>query len=146
MFRADIINTLIKKINAKKYLEIGVSNGINFASIKCDYKIGVDPDLESPATVHLTSDSFFETNQDKFDVIFIDGLHHSDQVYRDIINSLTVLNDGGYIVCHDMSPWNENVQLIPFDSAIHTYWTGDCWKAFVKLRRERRDLSMACVS
>lgn len=145
MFRADIINTLIKKINAKKYLEIGVSNGINFASIKCDYKVGVDPDLGSPATVHLTSDSFFETNQDKFDVIFIDGLHHSDQVYRDIINSLNVLNGGGYIVCHDMSPWNENVQLIPLDPAIHTYWTGDCWKAFVQLRRERRDLSMYVV-
>ena len=63
MFRADIINTLIKKINAKKYLEIGVSNGINFASIECAYKVGVDPELESPATVHLTSDSFFEKNQ-----------------------------------------------------------------------------------
>ncbi|NBU81772.1 MAG: class I SAM-dependent methyltransferase, partial [Flavobacteriaceae bacterium] len=145
MFRSDIIGKLIEKINAKKYLEIGVSNGINFASIECNYKVGVDPALDSPATIHLTSDDFFAQNQEKFDVIFIDGLHHSDQVYRDIINSLNVLSEGGYIICHDMNPWDEHVQNIPYDPSVHTFWTGDCWKAFVQLRRERQDLSMYVV-
>lgn len=145
MLRTDIINRLIKRINAKKYLEIGVSNGINFSEVDCEYKVGVDPDSNSPATIHLTSDAFFENNQEKFDVVFIDGLHHSDQVYRDILNSLNVLNENGYIICHDMNPWDENVQLIPFNPQIHTMWTGDCWKAFVQLRRERSDLEMHVV-
>lgn len=142
MIRSDIINLLIEKINAKKYLEIGVSNGINFSEIDCVYKVGVDPALDSPATTHITSDDFFAQNKEKFDVIFIDGLHHSDQVYRDIINSLNVLNEGGYIVCHDMNPRQEEHQLIPFTGGI---WNGDCWKAFVQLRRERSDLEMYVI-
>lgn len=142
MLRTDIINLLIKKINAKKYLEICVSDGINFSKINCDYKIGVDPNLESPATIHLTSDEFFQTNTEKFDLIFIDGLHHADQVHRDILHSLDVLNENGYIICHDMNPEKEEHQLIPYTGGI---WNGDCWKSFVKLRRERNDLEMYVV-
>jgi SAM-dependent methyltransferase len=145
MLRTDIINLLIKKINAKKYLEIGVSNGINLSQIDCEYKIGVDPDFNSPANIHLTSDDFFDKNKETFDIVFIDGLHHYDQVYKDIWNSLDVLNDGGYIVCHDMNPWQEDVQITPYNPEIHTLWTGDCWKAFVRLRRERSDLEMYVV-
>lgn len=142
MLRTDIINLLIKKINAKKYLEIGISDGINFSKINCEYKLGVDPNIESPATYHTTSDKFFEKNIENFDVIFIDGLHHADQVYRDILNSLDVLNDGGYIVCHDMNPQEEEHQVIPFNGG---FWNGDCWKSFVQLKRERSDLEMYVI-
>jgi len=145
MLRTDIINLLIKKISAKKYLEIGVSNGINFSEIECEYKVGVDPDPNSPSTIHLTSDDFFKDNKEKFDVVFIDGLHHADQVYSDIINSLNCLNDNGFIICHDMNPWEEHVQTIPLNPDTHTFWTGDCWKAFVQLRREKSDLKMYVV-
>jgi SAM-dependent methyltransferase len=142
MLRTDIINLLIKKINAKKYLEIGISDGENFSKINCDYKVGVDPEPISPATIHLASDDFFKQNQEKFDVIFVDGLHHADQVYRDIINSLDALNDGGYIICHDMNPILEEHQTIPYKGGI---WNGDCWKAFLMLRIERDDLEMYTV-
>jgi hypothetical protein len=141
MNRTDIINTLIKKINAQDYLEIGVSSGENFAQVSCTNKTGVDPELRSPATLHLTSDDFFATNTQTYDVIFVDGLHHADQVYRDIVNSLAVLNPGGYIVCHDMNPLKKEHQTIPFRNG---HWNGDCWKAFVQLRTERDDLEM-CV-
>ena len=143
MNRTDIIQLLIDKVNAKSYLEIGVSGGENFQKIRCEKKVGVDPELTSPATIFLPSDDFFQQNQDKFDVIFVDGLHHSDQVLRDINNSLEVLNDGGYIVCHDMNPEKEEHQIIPFQGGI---WNGDCWKAFVQLRQERRDLEMFVVN
>ena len=143
MNRTDIIQLLIDKVNAKSYLEIGVSGGENFQKIRCEKKVGVDPELTSPATIFLPSDEFFQQNQDKFDVIFVDGLHHSDQVLRDINNSLEVLNDGGYIVCHDMNPEKEEHQIIPFQGGI---WNGDCWKAFVQLRQERSDLEMFVVN
>lgn len=143
MKRTNIIQALIDKINAKSYLEIGISSGENFEKIQCERKIGVDPELEAPATIHITSDLFFENNEEKFDVIFIDGLHHSDQVYRDIINSLNCLNENGYIICHDMNPQEEEHQIIPFNCGI---WNGDCWKAFVKLRQERYDLEMSVVN
>lgn len=142
MNRTNIIQALINKIDAKKYLEIGVSNGDNFREIKCEYKIGVDPEPESPATIYLPSDEFFAQNKETFDIIFVDGLHEADQVYRDITNSLTVLNAGGYIVCHDMNPIKEEHQLVPFTGG---HWNGDCWKAFVQLRTERGDLDMVTV-
>ena len=87
---------------------------------------------------------FFSQNKETFDVIFIDGLHWSEQVYKDIINSLDVLSEGGYIICHDMSPYCEFIQRYP-QPRRESEWTGDCWKAWVKLRSDRDDLKMAVV-
>jgi SAM-dependent methyltransferase len=143
MNRTDIIQLLIDKINAKSYLEIGVSGGENFQEIKCEKKVGVDPEPTSPATIFLPSDDFFKQNEETFDVIFVDGLHHADQVYRDITNSLKVLNEGGYIICHDMNPEKEEHQIIPFQGGT---WNGDCWKAFVQLRQEQNDLEMYTIN
>ncbi len=140
--RTRIINTLLQRIDGKKYLEIGVCEGNNIVQIKCEYKIGVDPSEHSPSTYKLTSDQYFETHKETFDVVFIDGLHVHDQVYRDITNALSVLNPGGYIVCHDMLPTTELMQVVPYQGG---NWTGDCWKAFVQLRQERDDLEMITV-
>jgi hypothetical protein len=129
-------------MKASKYLEIGISNRENFDKIVCDLKVGVDPEPLSKATFCSSSDEFFKINTETFDVIFIDGLHHADQVYRDIVNSLKILNEGGVIVCHDMNPTKEEHQIIPFTSGV---WNGDCWKAFVRLRQERSDLEMYTV-
>ena len=63
MKRTDIIQSLINKIDAKKYLEIGVSAGENFRDIKCETKVGVDPEPNTPATIHVTSDDFFKNNK-----------------------------------------------------------------------------------
>lgn len=142
MKRTDIINSIIKKVGATSYLEIGVSDGSNFASIVCNKKVGVDPEPKSPATIHLPSDDFFNSNTDTFDVIFVDGLHHSDQVTRDIENSLAILTDGGYIICHDMNPIKEEHQVIPFTNGL---WNGDCWKSLVQLRMQHDDLHIFTV-
>lgn len=143
MTRIDIINTLIKKNNYKSYLEIGIQSGKCFNQIECENKIGVDPDLNVDTTYNLTSDDFFRTRKEfRFDIIFIDGLHTAEQVEKDILNSLNVLNEGGVIICHDMLPINEESQLVPRQTKC---WMGDCWKAFVKLRYEREDLYMYTV-
>ena len=142
MDRTYIINYLAKKINAKKYLEIGIDQGINFKNIDINYKIGVDPYSNYPDVIQKTSDDFFKSNKEKFDIIFIDGLHHTDQVYQDIINALDYLNPQGYIICHDMLPTSEQMQNIPFQGGL---WTGDCWKAFVKLKQTRNNLEMFTI-
>lgn len=144
MTRTEIIQGLINKINGKSYLEIGTGPGINFLEIKCDRKVCVDPTPTVAVTYQLTSDAFFEQNNEMFDVIFIDGLHWSEQVYKDIINSLNVLNEGGYIICHDMNPHKEFIQRYP-QAIPESEWTGDCWKAWVKLKTERSDLNMLVV-
>jgi SAM-dependent methyltransferase len=142
MNRTDIINHLAMKINAKSYLEIGVYDGSNIKSINIPKKVGVDPDENSPATHHLPSDVFFSSNQEKFDLIFVDGLHHADQVERDVSNALKFLNEGGVIVCHDSNPPTEQHQIIPYQGGA---WNGDVWKAVVKFRRERTDLKIYTV-
>lgn len=140
--RTDLINYLITKNNLKSYLEIGVECGTNFIDIICDNKVGVDPDINSKANIFKTSDEFFAQNNEKFDIIFIDGLHHADQVYKDIINSLKILEPHGFIICHDINPTQEFLQIIPRQ---HDMWTGDCWKAWVKLRKELKDYNMTTV-
>jgi hypothetical protein len=85
MKRFDIINHLIRVNDYKSFLEIGTQEHINLSNIIIDKKVSVDPDLEVNADFILPSDDFFKQNTDKFDIIFVDGLHHADFVYRDII-------------------------------------------------------------
>lgn len=143
MNRIGIINALIQKHGYKKYLEIGVRDGSCINAINCDVKVGVDPDKGSAATIFETSDEFFSKNPYKFDIIFIDGLHHSDQVEKDIENSLNALAEGGTIVMHDCLPTTEFMQLIPLTN--QNEWTGDTWKAFVRKRAEKEDVEMFVV-
>jgi len=143
MTRTQLINKAIENKGYKTYLEIGVQKGINIRGVKCSNKTGVDPNPLSDDTTHeMTSDDFFKTNKDTFDCVFVDGLHESEQVYKDITNALEVLNEGGAILCHDMNPTSEEMQKVP---RISNVWTGDCWKAWVKLRQERDDLNMFVV-
>lgn len=134
MKRYDIINKLIERHEYSDYLEIGIRHGESFRAVRCDRKTGVDPDPSPGMTstvLSITSDEFFANNTNSFDIVFIDGLHEADQVERDILNSLKVLNSNGCIVCHDMNPIEEIHQKVPMES---TLWNGDCWKAWVRLR------------
>jgi hypothetical protein len=153
MYRTTLINSFITS-ETTKYLEIGLSTGNNYSAIKCKNKTSADPSETCRATHRMTSDDFFAQNKETFDVIFIDGLHLHEQVYRDVINSLACLNPGGTIVCHDLIPVKEYQQLRtpgwedPKWQAItgkDRSWTGDCWRAWVQLRSERSDLTMYAV-
>src|SRR5688500_11701548 len=89
MTRTELINYIIKKQGYSTYLEIGIGTGKNFEAIKCRLKVGVDPAIEykKGKLYNETSDSFFAKNNGGYDIIFIDGLHHADQVRKDIINA-----------------------------------------------------------
>jgi len=54
----------------------------------------------------VQSDSliFLKSCIEKFDFIFLDGLHSSDRVYLEISYALNCLNQGGYILLHDFFP------------------------------------------
>jgi len=141
--RTTILNTLVEKFNYQSYLEIGQGHRQdNFDWINCSIKIGVDPDKKLNATYQMTSDKFFALNKHSFDLIFIDGLHRAYQVERDILNSLEVLNKNGTIVAHDCNPTTKATQMIP---KRQPSWTGDVWKAWVKLRATRSDLKMYVI-
>ena len=53
----------------------------------------------------MTSNEFFMTNSKKYDLIFVDGDHSSNQVKIDIDNSWKILNKGGYLILDDYMWW-----------------------------------------
>ena len=127
--RWELINTIIKNNNYSSYLEIGCFNNECFDEINVFKKIGVDP-LKG-GTIRKTSDEFFRVNKEKFDIIFIDGLHEYKQIKRDILNSIEFLNEGGIILCHDSLPEKYSDQTVPYSLGV---WSGDVWKSIVEFR------------
>ena len=152
-YRSKLTSLLINKINAKSYLEIGLGSGEVFKGVDCSEKYGVDPQYgnfeyhkgipcQIKPTHQMTSDEFFKQNKKTFDVIFIDGMHEAEYAERDINNSISCLNEGGYIICHDMNPLTKESQIVP---RIQSYWHGDVWKAWVKIRQTNLNISMCVI-
>lgn len=150
MTRTNIINLLIERLGYTSYLEIGTQHlWSNYNNINAAKKVCIEPfpiaGTESEISYIGTSDDYFSSiSQDvKFDIVFIDGLHHDDQVLRDIENSLKHLNDNGTIVCHDCLPTTEHMQIRDNHGGA---WTGDVWKAIARLRVESIDLDIRVVN
>ena len=127
--RIEIVQRIIDLKNYRSYLEIGTFKDELFSKIKCEKKIGVDP--FSGGNTRMTSDDFFKQNKEKFDCIFVDGLHHYDQVKKDIENSINCLNENGILLVHDCLPISISAQSIP---RTEVNWNGDVWKSFVEQR------------
>lgn len=149
MTRFELINHLIRKNNYHSYLEIGVilspygpgtwyTHYGCFEMVQVDKKVGVDPENvetnigDITSTYKMTSDEYFASHPDKFDIIFIDGLHQFKQVIKDVFNAIRVLNPGGNIIMHDCNPPDENCASPEFHGGA---WFGDVWKAVYFLKK-----------
>mgnify|MGYP001980840259 FL=1 len=139
--RIEIVKNIIKLKQYKSYLEIGTFKDDLFSNIVCEDKIGVDP--VSGGNVRKTSDEFFADNTKKFDLIFIDGLHHYDQVKKDILNSISILESNGIILMHDCMPRDYYYQAVPRSQF---NWNGDTWKAFLEIRSNDNYDSYCCYA
>lgn len=131
---SELLNYIARKINAKTYVEIGVFNpDHNFNLIEVENKIGVDPDSNAKADCRMTSDQFFKffgAINGKVDLTWIDGLHHEDQVQRDIEGAWDITHPGGVIAIHDCNPHSERITHVPRDNG---EWTGNVYKAICRL-------------
>ena len=139
MMAAQVINMYLSGKPSTSYLEIGLYKGNTFRQVNATIKDSVDPDSSMNAKYCTTSDDFFSNFAPnlgyKYDVVFIDGLHYTDQVDRDIDNSIKFLKDGGVVVLHDCNPISEMRQRVPPDFDIWKYgWNGDVWKSIFKFR------------
>lgn len=141
------------------YLEIGVATGKSISLVREGTRaIGIDPatgrdDLlvfhppGATPRLHLTtSDRFFETvdpleemGASGFDLAFVDGLHHFDQVLKDVCNLERLAGPDSVVLVHD---------TIPVDPRVATrerttlFWTGDVWKIVPCLTILRPDLEI----
>ena len=139
IYRWDLIQFIIDKYKFNNYLEIGCDQNQSFSKINIKNKVGVDP--IKGGTIRSNSDDFFLSNKDKFDVIFIDGLHHYNQVLKDINNSLNILNKNGFILVHDCLPRSLAQQAVP---RYRGSWQGDVWKSIVELRTKENIDIITC--
>jgi len=142
--RSSIINKLISDNGYKRYLEIGVRDNKNFNRITTPHKDGVDP--AGKCNYVVKSDDFFSRTPatQKYDIIFIDGLHTKEQVVRDVNNSLGRLNPNGVVVIHDCNPIKKEYAVPKYKG--HGTWNGTVWEGYVELRFTRPDLFMCVVA
>ena len=90
----------------------------------------------------MTSDDFFAANWIKledeesqrplliFDCVFLDGLHHADQLKKDIKNAWYCLREGGCILIHDTNPHSESITHVPRDNR---EWCGNVYKTICQI-------------
>jgi len=140
MKRSEVLQPILELFEAPSYLEIGVNTGDTFFALRAARKVAVDPhflfDLEE-ARRREPHSSFFDVASDeyfgelidpaeKFDVVYLDGLHTFEQTLRDFCNATQFLRVGGIIVVDDVVP-NSHAASLP-DEALA-----------VRLKRELND-------
>jgi hypothetical protein len=105
----------------------------------------------------MTSDEFFSQatsvfSESKIDVALVDGLHLYEQALADVENCLRYLAPAGVVVMHDCNPvtpaqavrarsFEEAVAVNRHETTWNGWWSGDVWKAVVRLRT-RRDIEV----
>jgi hypothetical protein len=111
------INAIARAIGASKYLEIGVAAGDTFFDVSVTDKTAVDPKFRFDVAENKGDDNlckFYEMGSDeyfinihaeeKFDIVFIDGLHVFSQTFRDFCNSLSATHEDSVIIIDDTIP------------------------------------------
>jgi hypothetical protein len=167
--RDAVLQGLLALYAAPRYLEIGVSKGLTFHRIEARRKVAVDPTFrfdveaarrENPEAVYheVASDAYFGTiiaPDERFDVIYLDGLHTAEQTLRDLLNALPYLQPKGIIVLDDVKP-NSHLAAIAdhrhFDR-IRRYiggtdrsWMGDVYKVVFFIDSFLQQLSWRTVA
>lgn len=152
LITGQIIQELLSLYDQPSYLEIGVFKGETFLPMRAARKVGVDPhfrfDVEAAragqpnAQFHtLSSDDYFGRVIDpaeRFDVIFLDGLHTFGQTLRDFNNAIFHLQPNGVVLIDDVMPtsWAASLETQARAYAIKDVlgardggnWMGDVYK------------------
>lgn len=113
-----MVQGLLSLFDQPRYLEVGVATGATFHASECPRKVAVDPKFRfdvaeaRKANPHCTyhevpSDVYFgelADPADRFEVIYLDGLHTVEQTLRDFTSALFFLAPGGIILIDDVRP------------------------------------------
>ena len=171
--RAEVVQTFLDLATDPAYLEIGVNDGQTFNLVRATRKVAVDPNflfdhanaVDRTAEFHsFTSDEYFTRSAAKpqrFDVIFIDGLHTFEQALRDLLNAMSRLKAGGILIIDDVLPTSFDASLSDLAEvfALRTIsretgvpwhcdgsWMGDVYKVVFFIESFLQGLSFATVA
>ncbi|MFQ6170473.1 class I SAM-dependent methyltransferase [Oryzobacter sp. R7] len=154
--RHELLTRLHELLQPRTYLEVGVNDGASLA-LSRTRTVAVDPFYsvvkEVRCDLHLvraTSDDFFARPDAvahfegvPVDLAFIDGMHLSDFVVRDVMNTEPLMARTGVVVLDDVLPRNA---LEASRTRLTHAWTGDVYKAVDVLLRHRPDLVVLLVN
>ncbi|MBW4034800.1 MAG: class I SAM-dependent methyltransferase [Proteobacteria bacterium] len=142
------VNSLARRLNARRYLEIGVFTGLTFRAVEIQERTAVDPafafeitEVENDLTrcISTTSDDFFATHKifPPYDIVFIDGLHTFEQVVRDLSNVILNTHKRSAILIDDTVPIDVYSAIPDQNAALNfrnaagidnSMWHGDVFK------------------
>jgi len=142
------INRLAAALKAERYLEIGVARGRTFFGVEMGRKVGVDPAFrfdidshqsDSSSLFAVGSDTYFleHVADERFDIIFLDGMHTAEQTLRDFGNSLQHAHDRTVWIIDDTVPSDEHSVMRDQAAAVQSRrkaggdgnaWHGDVFK------------------
>lgn len=104
----DIIDVNKEEISYWKKYDSQNSPKKNLKNSNCEHLV-----------TFITADSkdYLENSKNKYNFIFLDGSHSSDQVYKEISLALNILDEKGIILLHDYFPkgkilWHETKKII----------------------------------
>ncbi len=160
------------KINkCRTYLEIGVFTGQTFSKLDFEIMHGVDPLFKFDTTTlrrdgiefyQMDSDKFFyqTSEKNKYDLIFLDGLHTYDQTYRDFCNCLSYSSEKSIFLIDDILPCdnyaamrNQNFAMnlrrieapLNTDGTFNIKWMGDVFKILYFINLFNSNLEYATI-
>lgn len=141
MLRSTIVQSFLDFYESPNYLEVGVASGATFHALKAGRKTAVDPrfKFDYKKAAETDGNSYFQVNSDtyfgeiadekeRFDVVFLDGLHTFEQTLRDLINTLSYVHQKSIIIIDDVMP-------VSYLSAIDTL------EKHIEIRKITRDPS-----
>ncbi len=162
----DFFKFIDTNLHPRSYFEIGTHLGRSVKEFSCS-AVCVDPQFMLDQDVltgrpqthfyQMPSDQFFlEHNlQDIFrhgpDVCFLDGMHRSEYLLRDFMNTERLCHRRSVIFMHDCLPVNARMALRtheagdPSEGHWQHAWTGDVWKIVPLLKAHRPDLRILCL-
>lgn len=165
----EFMALLSKKRETKRYLEIGVEEGVLMSHIYADLAVGVDPafiisanlakNKRKTCLISATSDSFFADPSlvanlsGAPDLAFLDGFHTYEFLLRDFFNTEAISDPRSLIIMHDCLPLNDVMVIRDLaewrpkmmGTRFEKWWTGDVWKVIPILQKYRPDLKIMYV-
>lgn len=114
-----IISHLVEWVKPVNYLEIGVRHSPVYNAVKNKVNTAYLVDIkfldmeytDNTLKFEMTSDMFFNilNKSIRFDFVFIDGGHSSEQVFTDFTNVKDLVSHDGFVVLHDTYPCDERM-------------------------------------
>ena len=162
-----VLQRLHDVLQPENYFEIGSETGASLALARCP-SLAIDPypKIEGQAAIgikpsfsfyRMTSDAFFARHDPKvilggpIEMAFLDGMHLSEYLLRDFINTERHAKRNSVIMLHDCLPveWpmaERTLKGPPVRERYGRAWTGDVWRTALLLKRRRPDLEITAYS